>query len=174
VAYRKDVFEALGGFSGIDHLTSGDDELLMQKVAAETPHRVAFCGARAATVETAPVRSVGGFLQQRRRWASKSVHYPSAALVAGAAAAWAFHAALLAAALAAPWVPALRWPAAAAFGLALAAAAALLAPATAHFGRRRLLRWLPLMELLRIPYFVYIGPAGLVGRYEWKGRRVER
>ncbi|MEM9997966.1 MAG: glycosyltransferase, partial [Bacteroidota bacterium] len=28
VAYRRDVFDALGGFAGIDHLTSGDDELL--------------------------------------------------------------------------------------------------------------------------------------------------
>ncbi len=174
VAYRKDVFEALGGFSGIDHLTSGDDELLMQKVARETPHRVAFCGAPAATVVTAPVRSAGGFLQQRRRWASKSLHYPSAALVAGAAVAWLFHAALLASAVASVWVPALRWPTVTAFLLALAAEAALLAPATVHFGRGRLLRWLPVMELLRVPYFVYIGPAGLVGGYQWKGRRVHR
>ena len=71
-------------------------------------------------------------------------------------------------------MPALRWPAAVAFLLALAAEAALLAPATAHFGRRRLFRWLPVMELIRVPYFVYIGPAGLFGRYQWKGRHVHR
>lgn len=174
VAYRKDVFEALGGFSGIDHLTSGDDELLMQKVARETPHRVRFCAARAATVETEPVRSVGGFVQQRRRWASKSVHYPSAEIVAGVVVAWGFHAALLAGAVAAVWAPALRWPVLAALALALLAEAALLVPAAVHFRRARLLRWFLPMELVRIPYFVTIGLAGLFGRYQWKGRQVRR
>jgi len=174
VAYRKDVFNALGGFSGIDHLTSGDDELLMQKVAQETPHRVAFCADPAATVETEPVRTVGGFIQQRRRWASKSMHYPSPALVAGGVVAWGFHAALLTGAALTPFFPLLAPPVAASLALAVGAEAALLVPAARHLGRPRLPRWLLPMELLRIPYFVYIGVAGLFGGYEWKGRRVAR
>ncbi|HEX8384753.1 MAG TPA: glycosyltransferase, partial [Rubricoccaceae bacterium] len=42
VAYRRETFAALGGFSGVDHVTSGDDELLMQKVAYQTPLDVRF------------------------------------------------------------------------------------------------------------------------------------
>ncbi len=53
VAYRKAVFHDLGGFSGIDHLTSGDDELLMQKIAYTTDWRVRFCPAPDAAVLTA-------------------------------------------------------------------------------------------------------------------------
>src|SRR5476651_288986 len=37
LAYRRDVFYEVGGFSGIDELASGDDELLLQKVAARFP-----------------------------------------------------------------------------------------------------------------------------------------
>lgn len=174
VAYRKDVFAALGGFSGIDHLTSGDDELLMQKVARETPHAVRFCGVREATVETAPVRTLGGFLQQRRRWASKGVHYPSPALVGALVAVWAYHAALTTGSLAAPFVAGLGAPVLIALGLNLVAHAALAVPAARHFGRTGLLPYLLPTEALRVPYFAWVGLAGALGRFEWKGRRVER
>lgn len=174
VAYRRDVFEALGGFSGIDHLTSGDDELLMQKVARETPHRVRFCSAAAAAVETDGLRSVRAFLQQRRRWASKGMHYPSAGLVAALAVVYLFHVALVAAAVAAPVWPALAPAVGVAFGLDLAAGVALAGQAAVHFGRSRLLVWLLPTEVLRLPYFVAIGIAGAFGGFEWKGRRVSR
>jgi cellulose synthase/poly-beta-1,6-N-acetylglucosamine synthase-like glycosyltransferase len=174
VAYRKDVFDALGGFSGVDHLTSGDDELLMQKVARDTPHRVRFCSARGAAVETAGVPTLRGFLQQRRRWASKWHHYLHPGIVASLVAMYLFYAALLAGLLAAPFVPAL-WPAVlAALALDVVAEGVLAGQAAVHFGRARLLVWLVPTELLRVPYFVFIGLAGMVGRYEWKGRRVVR
>jgi biofilm PGA synthesis N-glycosyltransferase PgaC len=41
LAYRKAAFEAVGGFAGIDHIASGDDELLMHRSPS---------GARAASV----------------------------------------------------------------------------------------------------------------------------
>ncbi len=79
VAYRRETFAALGGFSGVDHVTSGDDELLMQKVAYQTPLDVRFCATPGATVLTEPVRTLHAFVHQRRRWASKGALYPAAA-----------------------------------------------------------------------------------------------
>jgi cellulose synthase/poly-beta-1,6-N-acetylglucosamine synthase-like glycosyltransferase len=174
VAYRKDVFESLGGFSGIDHLTSGDDELLMQKVARETPHRVRFCSAPAAAVETDGLRTLAGFVQQRRRWASKGIHYPSAGLVGSLAVVYLFHVALVAGALTLPFVPELTPIVVGAFALDLLAATALAGQAAVHFGRPGLLAWLIPTEILRLPYFVLIGIAGAFGGFEWKGRRIRR
>src|SRR5476651_15522 len=42
LAYRKDIFYEVGGFKGIDDLASGDDELLLQKVAARFPGKIGF------------------------------------------------------------------------------------------------------------------------------------
>lgn len=51
-AYRKDIFYEVGGFKGIDDLASGDDELLLQKVAEKYPDRIGFLKKRDAIVYT--------------------------------------------------------------------------------------------------------------------------
>jgi cellulose synthase/poly-beta-1,6-N-acetylglucosamine synthase-like glycosyltransferase len=174
VAYRKDVFDALGGFSGIDHLTSGDDELLMQKVAYTTEWRVRFCAAPGAAVLTRAPEGLRAFFEQRRRWASKGAHYPHPALVALVAAVYTFYVALLGGLLALPFVPALGLPVAAALGLKVLPEAALLGPACRHFGRLRLMAYFLPAQLLHLPYIVGMGAAGALGGYEWKGRRIAR
>jgi cellulose synthase/poly-beta-1,6-N-acetylglucosamine synthase-like glycosyltransferase len=174
VAYRKDVFESLGGFSGIDHLTSGDDELLMQKIAYTTGWGVRFCADRAAAVLTEAPATPRAFFEQRRRWASKGAHYPHPALVALVAAIYAFYVALLGGLVALPFVPALAGPLAAGFALKVVPEVALLGPACRHFGRGRLMAYFLPAQFLQLPYVVVIGAAGALGGYEWKGRRIER
>ena len=81
LCYEKKVFVELGGFAGVDHLASGDDEFLMHKVAAQYPasrrpvgHHpvgVQFLKSADAIVRTQPHRSIRAFYSQRRRWASK-------------------------------------------------------------------------------------------------------
>ena len=75
LAYRKDVFYQVGGFTGIDDLASGDDELLLQKVAERFAGRIGFLKHFDAVVYTHAKPTLADFLQQRRRWASKSVKY---------------------------------------------------------------------------------------------------
>ena len=174
VAYRKRVFDALGGFSGIDHLTSGDDELLMQKIAYETDHEVRFCASPDAVVLTEAPRSASAFFEQRRRWASKGAHYPQAWLVAMIVAIYVFYAALLGGVLALPFVPGLALPLLAALALKTVPEAALLGPAARHVGRGRLMAYFLPAQMLQIPYVVAIGAAGALGGYEWKGRRIAR
>lgn len=82
LAYRKDVFYEVGGFSGIDELASGDDELLLQKVAEKYPGRIGFLKGREAIVFTHAKHTLNEFLQQRRRWASKSTRYKDKKIVA--------------------------------------------------------------------------------------------
>jgi cellulose synthase/poly-beta-1,6-N-acetylglucosamine synthase-like glycosyltransferase len=69
LAYRKDVFYEVGGFKGIDDLASGDDELLLQKVAETYPSRIGFLKEHEAVVYTHAKHTLQEFLQQRRIYA---------------------------------------------------------------------------------------------------------
>ncbi|WP_310587511.1 glycosyltransferase family 2 protein [Larkinella knui] len=77
LTYEKRVFEAVGGFDGIDHVASGDDELLMHKIASHYPNGVRFLKSPDAIVHTAPQPTLQAFYQQRKRWASKWRAYQS-------------------------------------------------------------------------------------------------
>lgn len=77
LCYEKRVFADVGGFAGLDHLASGDDEFLMHKVAARYPGGVRFLKSAEAIVQTGPHRSWKAFYQQRKRWASKWRAYES-------------------------------------------------------------------------------------------------
>lgn len=71
LAYRKSVFEEVNGFQGVDGTPSGDDELLMNKIAKKYPKGVVFQSSRNAVVTTDAMPDWNGFLNQRLRWASK-------------------------------------------------------------------------------------------------------
>ncbi|KYG80555.1 cellulose synthase/poly-beta-1,6-N-acetylglucosamine synthase-like glycosyltransferase [Roseivirga ehrenbergii] len=71
LAYRKSVFNEVEGFSGIEQTPSGDDELLMMKIAKKYPKGVVFAKDTEAVVHTLAHTKWSDFLQQRKRWASK-------------------------------------------------------------------------------------------------------
>lgn len=75
LAYTKKIFYEVGGFKGIDHVASGDDMLLMQKIARFYPHALGFLKNPEATVFTKAKPTLSEFLSQRLRWASKSSSY---------------------------------------------------------------------------------------------------
>ena len=175
LAYRRDVFYELGGFNGIDHLASGDDELFLHKVAGKYPDRIGFCKSRDAIVYTDAKQTLRGFINQRRRWASKSTHYKNKGIVALGLAIWTFNLLLLLTGLAAlfPGVSGfLIGGLFIALTLKLAAEAFFLFPICRFANRLDLLAYLPLLTVLHVVYMVYIGIAGNLGKYQWKGRRV--
>lgn len=75
LAYQKDLFYEVGGFRGIDHVASGDDMLLMQKVAKRQPEALGYLKNPAATVLTKAKPDLAAFFSQRQRWATKSSSY---------------------------------------------------------------------------------------------------
>jgi cellulose synthase/poly-beta-1,6-N-acetylglucosamine synthase-like glycosyltransferase len=75
LAYDKKLFYEVGGFKGIDHISSGDDMLLMQKVARRFPKELGFLKNIKATVFTKAKPTIKDFIHQRTRWASKSSSY---------------------------------------------------------------------------------------------------
>ncbi|HEX5169195.1 MAG TPA: glycosyltransferase [Cyclobacteriaceae bacterium] len=70
LAYRKEAFLAVGGYSGNESIPSGDDEFLMRKIHSRFPGSIRFVASAENVVETNPV-SFTSFIHQRIRWAGK-------------------------------------------------------------------------------------------------------
>ncbi|WDF69370.1 glycosyltransferase [Sphingobacterium oryzagri] len=173
LAYRRDVFYEMGGFQGIDNVASGDDELFLHKVAEKHAEKIGFCKSREAIVYTDAKPTLRSFISQRKRWASKSTKYRDKRVVALGVSIWLFNLAFLAAAvhfvIDLPHVHVLFLGS---FALKVLAELIFIAP-LCGFARRSKLLWnLPLLSLVHAVYLVYIGVAGNIGKYDWKGRKV--
>ncbi len=75
LAYRRATFDAVDGFQGVAHVASGDDDLLMLKIAATGRWKVRFALATDAVVPSPPPPDLRTFIRQRLRFASKGLLY---------------------------------------------------------------------------------------------------
>lgn len=174
LAYPKNIFEAVGGFSGTDHLASGDDMLLLQKIAKQHAQNVRFAKTPKALVLTHAKATWPEFLSQRLRWASKSAAFRNPGLLWTLGVVFVLCWAILLSALIVPFA---GFAALGLFGLLFltkaAADYALLSTACRHFGRPDLLRFFWPAQVLHIAYIAFIGLASVFRkRYVWKGRPV--
>jgi cellulose synthase/poly-beta-1,6-N-acetylglucosamine synthase-like glycosyltransferase len=80
-SYRKELFSRAGGFSGNDHISSGDDEYLMHKFVYELGASAVFVAEQEAIVTTPHVPGLWQFFLQRSRWASKGARYSDTSFV---------------------------------------------------------------------------------------------
>ena len=172
LAYRKDVFYKVGGFKGIDDLASGDDELLLQKVALRFPGKIGFLKLYDAVVFTHAKHSLKEFLQQRKRWASKSVKYKDKKIVAFVVSIWLFNASLLINACLGFYDIYFFKLFALQFLLRYLFELAFILPISTFFKRPKLIALLIIIIPVHIIYFIYIGLIGNTGTYTWKGRVV--
>ncbi len=72
LGYSKKLFMEVGGYEGISERASGDDVMLMNKIADRKEECIFFIKNRAATVKTKAVSNWGAFVQQRLRWGTKN------------------------------------------------------------------------------------------------------
>jgi cellulose synthase/poly-beta-1,6-N-acetylglucosamine synthase-like glycosyltransferase len=172
LAYRKDTFYEVGGFTGIDDLASGDDELLLQKVAARFPGRIGFLKNREAIVYTHAKPNLESFLQQRRRWASKSTKYKDKKIIALAVSMWLFNLLLIVNALLSFYNSYFFKLFLLQIGLKYLFEIVFLVPVLGFFKRAGLIFLISMVAPLHIVYVVYIGIMGNTGKYAWKGRMV--
>lgn len=75
MAYRRDAYFHLGGFDGIAHWVSGDDDLLLHKMQKAGNGKISYLATPTAHVPVRPPSSWREFQAQRTRYASKSLHY---------------------------------------------------------------------------------------------------
>ena len=71
LAFTSEVFNQVNGYQDIDSYATGDDVLLMYKINQQFPQSIKFLKSRYAIASTYAQPTVSGFVQQRRRWASK-------------------------------------------------------------------------------------------------------
>ena len=175
IAYRKRVFEELGGLKDNMHLASGDDEFLMQKIARETNYKVIFCPNREAVVITRPSDNLGSFFNQRRRWASKSIFYKDAVLTTGLILIFLFYAGLITQAVL--LLSGYYYYAVSLFLSLLIKIhfeLMIIRRGEKLFLSKKKLSVLLITELFQIPYIIIAAILGLTGRFNWKGRNIRR
>lgn len=172
LAYTREVFFQVEGFKGIDDLASGDDELFLHKVAALYYNRIGFVKSSAAVVYTHARKNLSSFLQQRKRWASKSIKYRNKLVVALGLSVYFFNLFLLLNGCLALFDRDFGLWFLGMYGLKLLIEVIFLLMLGKFFHRVSLVAWMPLLSLLHIVYMVYIGVAGQRRTYEWKGRTV--
>lgn len=71
LAFTKKAFEEVRGYEGNEHIPSGDDEFLLQKIYEQYPKAVYFNSSKNGLVYTKPAKKLNTFINQRRRWGGK-------------------------------------------------------------------------------------------------------
>jgi len=77
LAFLRSAFLEVKGYNGNLDVPSGDDEFLMRKIDRRFPGSIRFQPAGDSVVETKPLESVKGLVDQRLRWAGKWKHSES-------------------------------------------------------------------------------------------------
>ncbi|SFG64323.1 glycosyltransferase family 2 protein [Pedobacter insulae] len=173
LAYEREAFYAVNGFKGIDDLASGDDELLLHKIAAKYENKVGFLKNHDAIVYTYAKETLSAFIEQRKRWASKSTRYKNKGIVMLGLAIWLFNLSIVVNGVVGIFLTPFLNVFAFQLSIKLVVEMFFLMGITSFFKRKQLLVLQPLVSTLHIVYMVYIGIAGNSGKYNWKDRMVK-
>ncbi|MCX6204754.1 MAG: glycosyltransferase [Bacteroidetes bacterium] len=173
LAYQKKAFYDVGQFKGIDHIASGDDMLLMQKIKQQFPGKLGYLFNSDATIQTTAMTDWKSFLNQRIRWASKATNYQDKSIFAVLLLVYLFNAMLLILAglaffVADGWTQ-LLWL----IAIKTMVELSFMLPVARFFGLTNTLKWFPIMQPFHIVYTVIAGWLGKFGSYQWKGRTLQ-
>lgn len=173
LAYTKKAFNDVNGFSGIDHIASGDDMLLMHKINKQFPGRVQYLKSKDAIVYTEIEKTWKSFFNQRIRWASKADKYDDKHIFYVLLLVYLFNFSFLVLLVAGFWNYQ-YWIAFAALWIAKTIVEFPFVNSVASFfGRQSLMNYFFFLQPIHIFYTIIAGWLGKFGSYEWKGRRVK-
>ena len=170
--YAKEAFLQVRGFEGIDHIASGDDMLLMEKIDRAFPGGVAYCFSEDAIVVTEPAASWAAFIQQRIRWSSKAKNYTSIFTKLTLLLVYLVNAAVVSLLLAGIFDFQLLK-----YGLLLTLMKTIvelpfMIRIARFFNKSALIAWFIPIQPLHALYTIVAGTFGLFSKYRWKGREV--
>lgn len=172
LAFSKKAYKEVSGYTGIDHLASGDDFLLMMKMNKYSPGSIAYLKSTKAIVSTTPQPGWGAFLQQRIRWASKSGKYNDTKLTLILVLVYLFNLSFLVLLFAGIFTPLFFYIAVGMFIIKVLAELFFFVPVARFFGKERVIRCFFFLQPLHILYIIVAGFLGVFGSYKWKGRNV--
>ena len=172
IAYEKRIFNEVGGFKGIDSIASGDDMLLMHKIAKLYPEKVMFLKNKNAIVRTLPVDSIKGFLNQRIRWASKADKYDDKKITGVLMVVYFFNVSLFITTIYTIFDNSFLIPCLLFWLFKTISELAFVIPVASFFGKVKLVWWFIPLQPFHVVYIIISGWLGKFGKYTWKERQV--
>ena len=173
LAYKRQTFFEVNGFTGIDHIASGDDMLLMQKIAKHFPDKVSYLLSKEAIVTTQPAKTWKEFFSQRIRWASKATDYNDIKIFSTLFLVYFFNCALIALFISGFWMLSLWLGLVSILVLKTIIELTFIYPVAKFYNKQNLIKWFPFFQPMHIVYTAIAGWLGVFGSFEWKGRRVK-
>jgi cellulose synthase/poly-beta-1,6-N-acetylglucosamine synthase-like glycosyltransferase len=177
MAFRKEVFEKVGGYGADSGITLGDDDHLLQRIwktgKTTRTHKIRYMANPHASVETTPTETIPALFEQRRRWGSVTVHYGARQIIL-LSAVFLFYLTIPITAAAAIFDSSFLPICASLLFVKLCGELVLLVPGTRIFGKKRLRKYILPASLIQLPLVLVAVLTGVFGRFEWKGGRMGR
>jgi cellulose synthase/poly-beta-1,6-N-acetylglucosamine synthase-like glycosyltransferase len=174
LAFRKKTFDEVNGYgTASQRVVSGDDDLLLQRIAACRAGDIVFMADPAGAVTTRPTPTLRGVFEQRKRWGSKTVHYTlkQEFFLSGI---FLFYCAIVASLAAGIICPAFWKVFALLLGIKIAGEYLLMLRGTALFNRKELRPYILPASLVQLPLVLAAVVMGVFGKFSWKGERFNR
>jgi poly-beta-1,6-N-acetyl-D-glucosamine synthase len=172
LGFRRDVFERVGGYGGTARILSGDDTLLLHRIANSGLGAIVTMPERSTHVLTDAPQGFRAFLRQRIRHMSTGRYFPAAQLIIGAIV-YGFHLSLLAVFALSPFLGEARVLFLGGFIGKAAADAVIGLRAERTLGLEVQWRRFVFNELLMIPYMAFMPLAGFLIPARWKEKTIE-
>jgi biofilm PGA synthesis N-glycosyltransferase PgaC len=173
LAYEKSAFLEVNGFDGVDHIPSGDDLLLMEKISRHFPNKISYLKNKAAIVTTPTEPGWKPFLNQRVRWASKAMHYKDRRLFLILLTTYLVNLGIVALGVLCIVFPFYTWIFVLFLMMKILAEYPLVISACSFFGEKLLVYLFPLFQPLHVIYTLFAGWLGTFGSYTWKARVIK-
>ncbi|HTB24708.1 MAG TPA: hypothetical protein VK711_05030, partial [Puia sp.] len=168
----RKAYDFVRGFTDIDHIASGDDMLLMNKIQNAFPGKTGYIKDQRAIVSTRSAENIRAFFSQRIRWASKISHYKHGSTFITLGLVFLVNTCLLLLFISCFFYGHWRW-----FLILIAfktISEYFFVSKVAHFFQQQsLMKYFPLCQPFHILYTVIAGSFGSFGKYEWKNRKVK-
>lgn len=171
MAFSKKLFCNIPGEVLQNRYASGEDMFLMFYGKKLKDFNLGFLKSQEAIVNTNPVTNLKQFIHQRKRWVSKSKGYKDPWLIFNALTVFLVNLLLLGTLTIGVFNTLIL-----AFFAGLLAIKAIVdffftRSVLRFFNATRILHWFPIAAILNIFYNVFIAFYGIIGKYQWKGRK---
>lgn len=175
IAYRKKAFEEVGGFAYQMDLSSGDDELLMQKIHRDTDYKIKFALDKKAIVFTNANPSIKDFYHQRKRWASKGLFYDDNYLLLKLILIFLFYLSIIVQPILGFLVSPLFFITfIISFILKMLFEFLILRKGINLLFDPKIIKPFLITEIFQVPYIIISGFMGMFGNFVWKDRKIKR
>ncbi len=169
-AYRRELFYDINGFQGNSGLVSGDEEFLMQKIHFQTNRTVKFCFSENSLTYTEACANLYGFLNQRMRWVSKIRYYRNRFMLLPLFLVYLFYFVLGVLFICSFFSITFLKIFLAVFCTKIILDFIFLSVSLRYLTLQKYLLYLPIAELIHIPFIIIIPALGYFRQFVWKGR----